>query len=102
MGYETEVGLNLLGGGKSLHGQDGAIVNGVREHGNARNASNPAFSEQIDRTVVIMGLKYLLGPGFTGDDPNDAIQPADLAQWLGERAGLVKAVHFRPPVQAWV
>ena len=102
MGYETDVGLNLLGGGKSLHGQDGAIVNGVREHGNARNNHDPMLNEQIERTVVIMGLKYLLSPAFNGDDPNEAIQPEELAQWLGERVGPVKAVHFRPPVQAWV
>lgn len=86
-----------------MHGKEGAIVNGVREHGVARSGPQSAESaDQIERTVVIMGLKYLLGPAFTGDDHDDAILPADLARWLTEQVGPVRAVHFRPPVQAWV
>ena len=64
-------------------------MNGVLERGGTRGNLNltPADEDKIERTVVIMGLKYLLGPAFAGDDHNDALFPSDVAKWFGEQVG---------------
>jgi len=94
--------VNLLGGGKSLHATEGAIANGVRVH-RTHVITTAATEDQVRRTVILVGVKFLLGPTFGGDDYRDAILPHDVARWCAEQCGAtVLKVHLRPPVQAWV
>ena len=95
-GFHAEDGYT----GPSMFGQDGAIVGGVRNK--LTYTATEEDKEQARRTVVVIGLRWLLSPGFRGDDYRDAIFPAEVAQWFEEQIGPVKAVHFKPPVQAWV
>ena len=95
-GFHAEDGYT----GPSMFGQDGAIVGGVRNK--LTYTASEEDKEQARRTVVVIGLRWLLSPGFRGDDYRDAIFPAEVAQWFEEQIGPVKAVHFKPPVQAWV
>ena len=95
-GFHTEDGYN----GPSLFGQDGAIVGGVRNK--LGYVASEEEKQQARRTVVVIGIKWLLSPGWRGEDYRDAVFPAEVAQWFEERVGPVQAVHFKPLVQAWV
>ena len=95
-GFHTEDGYN----GQSLFGQDGAIVGGVRNK--LGYVASEEEKQRARHTVVVIGIKWLLSPGWRGEDYGDAVFPAEVAQWFEERVGPVQAVHFKPPVQAWV
>ena len=85
-GFHAEDGYT----GPSMFGQDGAIVGGVRNK--LTYTASEEDKEQARRTVVVIGLRWLLSPGFRGDDYRDAIFPAEVAQWFEEQIGRSQAV----------